>query len=162
MAVQSVIIAAALAQHERDKGRRVVLTNGVFDLLHVGHLRYLETARALGDCLIVGVNSDASTRALKGPSRPIIPEQERAELLAALRCVDAVVIFPEQTAAALVNAVRPDLWVKGGDYGSLASALPRLPEAAVVQRLGGEVRLLPFIEGRSTTLLLERIRETRE
>lgn len=157
--VLSLSLAADFAQRQREADRRVVLTNGVFDLLHVGHLRYLEAARALGDSLIVGVNSDASTRVLKGASRPIVPEQERAELVGGLRCVNAVVIFPEVTAAALVEAVRPDFWVKGGDYGSLAEALPRLPEAALVQRLGGEVRLLPFIEDRSTTRLLEQIRK---
>jgi len=160
--VLSLPQATTFAQGLRQEGRSIVLTNGVFDLLHVGHLRYLEAARALGDSLIVGVNSDASTQVLKGPSRPIVPEQERAELLAGLRCVDAVVIFPEATAAVLVEAIRPDLWVKGGDYGSLAQALPRLPEAAIVQRLGGEVRLLPYTEDRSTTLLLERVRSVGE
>ena len=149
---------AELAAAARAEGRAVVLTNGVFDLLHVGHLRYLEAARGLGDLLIVGVNSDASTRALKGPERPLVPEGERAELVAGLACVDAAVVFPEPTAAALVEAIRPAVWVKGGDYGRLAEALPRLPEAAVVRRLGGEVRLLPFVEGRSTTRLVARIR----
>ena len=153
--------AADLALRLRTPGRRIVMTNGVFDLLHVGHLRYLEAARQLGDALFVGLNSDVSTQAIKGPTRPIVPEQERAELLAGLHCVDAVVIFGEITASALVEAIRPDIWVKGGDYGSLAEALPRLPEAATVQRLGGEVRLLPFVEGRSTSLLVERIRRMR-
>lgn len=152
--------AATLAKAARACGQRVVLTNGVFDLLHVGHLRYLEAARRLGDVLIVGVNSDASTRQLKGPARPVVPDQERAELLAGLACVDRVVIFPEATAAALVEAIRPAVWVKGGDYGDLAEAEARLPEAAVVRRLGGEVRLLPFVEGRSTTALIARIRQT--
>ncbi len=149
--------ASLVAERLHSRGQRIVMTNGVFDLLHVGHLRYLEAARQLGDALFIGLNSDTSTRAIKGPTRPIVPDQERAELLAGLRCVDAVVIFPETTATALVEAIRPDIWVKGGDYGSLAEALPRLPEAATVQRLGGQVRLLPFIEGRSTSLLLERI-----
>lgn len=156
--VLSRTAAAELARRAHLKHHRVVLTNGVFDLLHVGHLRYLQAARALGDLLIVGVNSDASTRALKGPARPIVPEDERAELLAGLACVDAVTIFPETTAVSLVETILPDIWVKGGDYGSLEEALPRLPEAVTVQRLGGEVRLLPFVEGRSTTLLVERIR----
>ena len=155
-------VAAEFSRRAHRDGRRVVLTNGVFDLLHVGHLRYLQAARALGDLLIVGVNSDASTRALKGPARPIVPAEERAELLAGLACVDAVVIFPEPTAVGLVEAILPDIWVKGGDYGSLEEALPRLPEAASVQRLGGEVCLLPFVEGRSTTLLVERIRAMKE
>jgi rfaE bifunctional protein nucleotidyltransferase chain/domain len=156
--VLSRAAAAELARRAHLDGRRVVLTNGVFDLLHVGHLRYLQAARALGDLLIVGVNSDASTRALKGPARPIVPEDERAELLAGLACVDAVVVFPEPTAIGLVETIRPDIWVKGGDYGSLDEALPRLPEAMAVRLLGGEVRLLPFVEDRSTTLLVERIR----
>lgn len=151
--------AGDLARRLRRHGRRIVLTNGVFDLLHVGHLRYLQAARALGDALIVGLNSDASTRKLKGPTRPINPEGERAELLAGLACVDAVVIFSDATATSLVEAIRPDIWVKGGDYGSLEEALPRLPEAATVLRLGGAVRVLPFVEGRSTTLLVERIRK---
>jgi rfaE bifunctional protein nucleotidyltransferase chain/domain len=145
---------AALARSAR---QRVVLTNGVFDLLHVGHLRYLEAARHLGDLLIVGVNSDASARQLKGPTRPVVTERERAELVAGLACVDAAVVFPEATAVALVEAIRPDIWVKGGDYGSLEEALPRFPEAPVVRRLGGDVRLLPWSEGRSTTALIERI-----
>jgi rfaE bifunctional protein nucleotidyltransferase chain/domain len=156
--VLTLVDAVSLAREFHQDGRRIVLTNGVFDLLHVGHLRYLQAARALGDALIVGLNSDASTRTLKGPSRPINPEQERAELLAGLACVDGVVIFADLTAVGLVEAIRPDIWVKGGDYGSLDEALPRLPEAATVLRLGGEVRLLPFVEGRSTTLLVERIR----
>jgi rfaE bifunctional protein nucleotidyltransferase chain/domain len=156
--VLSRTAAADLSRNAHREQRRVVLTNGVFDLLHIGHLRYLQAARALGDLLIVGLNSDASTRELKGPSRPIVPQDERAELLAGLSCVDAVVIFPDATAVSLVEAVRPDVWVKGGDYGSLEEALPRLPEATTVRRLGGEVYLLPFVEGRSTTLLLERIR----
>jgi rfaE bifunctional protein nucleotidyltransferase chain/domain len=156
--VLSRAAAAELARRAHLDGRRVVLTNGVFDLLHVGHLRYLQAARALGDLLIVGVNSDASTRALKGPARPIVPEDERAELLAGLACVDTVVVFPEPTAIGLVETIRPDIWVKGGDYGSLDEALPRLPEAMAVRLLGGEVRLLPFVEDRSTTLLVERIR----
>lgn len=149
--------AAEWAALARQADRRVVLTNGVFDLLHVGHIRYLQAARALGDLLVVGVNSDASTAALKGPERPLIAEAERAELLAALACVDAVVVFGEPTASSLVETIRPAVWVKGGDYGSLEEALPRLPEAAVVRRLGGDVRLLPFVEGRSTTALIERI-----
>jgi rfaE bifunctional protein nucleotidyltransferase chain/domain len=150
--------AAQRAAEARAAGQRVVLTNGVFDLLHVGHLRYLQAARALGDLLIVGVNSDASTRGNKGPARPLVSEDERAELLAGLSCVDLVVPFGEPTAGALVEAIRPHVWVKGGDYGSLEEALPRLPEAVLVRQYGGEVRLLPATEGRSTTGLIERIR----
>src|SRR5881275_839903 len=100
----------------RAAGKKLVATNGCFDLLHVGHVRYLQAARALGDLLIVGLNSDASVRAYKGPGRPLVPQDERAELLAALRCVDYVVIFDEPTASALVSALQPDIYVKGGDY----------------------------------------------
>lgn len=151
---------AALAASARRVGQHVVFTNGVFDLLHVGHLRYLEAARRLGDLLIVGVNSDASTRALKGQTRPIVPEGERAELLAGLKCVDAVCIFAEVAASDLVAAIQPHIYVKGGDYGTLEAALPKLPEAPVVLRHGGEVRLLPFVEGRSTTDLIRRIQRS--
>lgn len=141
----------------RAAGRRVVLTNGVFDLLHVGHSRYLTQARALGDALIVAVNEDASVRALKGPERPILPAAERAELLAALAAVDYVVLFPEVTAEATVRALTPDIYVKGGDYG-VGKALP---EAAVVAAYGGEVRLLPFVPGRSTSDIIGAIRAER-
>ncbi|MCL4507951.1 MAG: adenylyltransferase/cytidyltransferase family protein [Chloroflexi bacterium] len=143
----------------RSSGARLVLTNGVFDLVHAGHVRYLEAARNLGDRLLVGINSDESTRALKGPERPIIPEAERAELIAALRCVDAAVVFPETTAHVLIRRVRPDVWVKGGDYGSWNVARQRLPEAPLVEELGIRAVILPFVEGRSTSALLERIRE---
>ena len=106
----------------RDAGARIVLTNGVFDLLHAGHVRYLQQARTLGDVLVVAVNSDASTRRLKGPHRPLVPEAERAEVLAALACVDAVTIFGEATATALVTALQPDIYAKGGDYLSPVGA----------------------------------------
>lgn len=146
---------------ERDRLRaerqRVVLTNGVFDLLHVGHVRYLTQARALGEVLIVAVNADASARAFKGPERPILPEAERAEVLAALGCVDYVVSFAERTAEAVVDALRPDVYVKGGDYG-MGKALP---EAAVVASYGGQVRLLPFVPGRSTSDIIDAIRAHR-
>jgi rfaE bifunctional protein nucleotidyltransferase chain/domain len=135
-------------------GERIVFTNGCFDLLHVGHVRYLKAARQLGDRLVVGLNSDTSVRALKGPERPILPEDERAELLDALACVDAVVVFGERTADRAIEAVRPDLYVKGGDYDP-----DRIPETPLVRRLGGEVRVLPFVEGRSTTSLVARIQE---
>jgi rfaE bifunctional protein nucleotidyltransferase chain/domain len=137
------------------KGTRV-FTNGIFDLLHVGHARYLQAARALGDCLIVGVNGDASARALKGAERPLVPQAERAELLAALACVDYVVVFEETTAERVVAAVRPEIYVKGGDYALGASAkVP--PEAAVVQAYGGRVVFLPFTAGKSSTDLVQEI-----
>lgn len=136
----------------REAGQRVVFTNGCFDLLHVGHVRYLQAARALGDRLVLGLNSDRSVRELKGPSRPILPEDERAELLAALGCVDAVVVFDERTADRAIEAVRPDVYAKGGDYQP-----DSIPETPLVRQLGGQVVVLPFVEGRSTTSLIERI-----
>src|SRR5437868_3019601 len=109
---------AARAEALRSEGRRVVFTNGVFDILHVGHVRYLQAARALGDALLVGINSDASVRRLKGPARPINPENERAEVVAALACVDGVCVFGEDRPDALIEAVRPHVHAKGGDYVS--------------------------------------------
>jgi D-glycero-beta-D-manno-heptose 1-phosphate adenylyltransferase len=135
-------------------GRRVVFTNGVFDLLHVGHTRYLSAARALGDALIVGLNSDASARALK-PGRPFVPEGERAEVLAALAAVDVVVIFEETNAVALVDALRPDIYVKGGDWGHPGG--PQPPEAAPVRAYGGRVDYIRYNPGHSTSELVERI-----
>ncbi len=136
-------------------GMRVVFTNGAFDLLHVGHLRYLQAARALGHMLIVGLNSDASVKTHKDPRRPIVPGAERAELLAALECVDYIVPFDEPTAEHLVATLKPDIYAKGGDYD--ASGGKPLPEAAIVAEYGGEVRILPLVAGRSTTTLIERI-----
>lgn len=131
------------------RGGTVVATGGCFDLLHAGHISTLEGARALGDCLVVCLNSDASVGRLKGPDRPLVPEGDRAAVLAALACVDAVVIFDEETPEAVLERVRPDVFAKGGDY-----AVGELPEAATMQRWGGEVVILPYLEGRSTTGLL--------
>jgi len=135
-------------------GRKVVFTNGCFDLLHVGHLRTLQWARAQGEVLVLGLNSDASVRLLKGPNRPITGEQDRAELLAGFACVDYVVIFAEQTPMALLEAIRPAVHVKGGDYRP-----EDLPEAALVKSWGGEVLVTPLIEGRSTTKIEAQLRE---
>jgi D-glycero-beta-D-manno-heptose 1-phosphate adenylyltransferase len=144
----------------RSSNLRLVCTNGVFDLMHIGHLYYLSAARELGDRLIVGVNSDESTRRIKGPTRPLIPETERAEMLAALECVDCVTIFPEDTACELIRNVHPDIYVKGGDYSLIptsdATAKP-LPEATIVREYGGEIALIPYIPDHSTTALIERI-----
>lgn len=137
---------------------RIVLTNGHFDLLHVGHLRYLQQARELGDLLIVGVNDDRVTADRKGPGRPVLPEEERAELVAGLECVDLVAIFHEPTAEELVRLVRPGIYVKGGDYGPGGA---ELPERAAVEELGGEVHILPFVGGRSTSEIIEAIRSGR-
>jgi len=153
-----------LVEYLRAEGERIVCTNGVFDLMHVGHLRYLQAARSLGSILIVGLNSDASTRAIKGEKRPIVSQDERVEMLAGLTCVDLITIFDELTAEELVRAVRPDIYVKGGDY---ASDLPHnnmpakpLPEAAIVRELGGRVEFIPYIPGRSTSELIAKIAAT--
>ncbi len=137
---------------------RTVFTNGAFDLLHVGHLRYLRTARALGDLLIVGLNSDQSVRTYKDPRRPLVPEGERAELLAALDCVDYVVIFGETTASKLIEMLRPTIYVKGGDYAVEAGREGKpLPELAAVAGYGGEVRIVPLVAGRSTSQIVQTI-----
>jgi rfaE bifunctional protein nucleotidyltransferase chain/domain len=143
----------------REAGRVLVFTNGCFDLLHAGHVQYLAAARALGDALLVGLNSDSSTRLLKGPNRPLVGQVDRAAVLLALRAVDAVVIFDEPTASPLVDLVRPALYVKGGDYtlAGVPGGVP-LPEEPVVHGYGGEIRLLPYLEGRSTSALLARIK----
>jgi rfaE bifunctional protein nucleotidyltransferase chain/domain len=152
-----------LGQQLRQAGERVVFTNGHFDLLHVGHLRYLQAARALGDCLVVGINDDHTTTLRKGPSRPIVPQDERAELVAGLASVDYVVLFPQPTAEAAIRELRPDIYVKGGDYGvtpeEIASGKLPLPEAAVVAEYGGEVQTVPLIAGQSTTDIERRIVE---
>jgi rfaE bifunctional protein nucleotidyltransferase chain/domain len=136
----------------RQEGRRVVFTNGCFDLLHPGHVRYLAQARSLGDSLIVALNSDASVRKLKGESRPILKAQERAEVMAALACVDYVTIFAEETPRDLIAKLLPDVLVKGGDW-----SLDAIVGRAEVEAWGGVVESLSFIEGLSTTEIIERI-----
>ena len=135
------------------RGQRIVFTNGCFDLLHTGHVRYLQAARALGDALVVAVNGDASVRALKGPTRPINSEEDRAEVLAALACVDAVCIFHEERVTGLVGAIRPHVYAKGGDY-TVASLDPG--ERAALEEVGAEIRILPLVPGRSTTAIIEK------
>ena len=153
-----VVDAGALSR-VRDEmetaGRRLVFTNGCFEQLHAGHVRYLRQARALGDALAVGLNSDRSVRELKGEGRPINPQDDRAEVLAALGCVDYVVIFDEQRATGLLRAVRPHIYAKGGDYtpDSLDAE-----ERAALEAAGAEIRILPLVPGRSTTSTLGRIR----
>lgn len=137
----------------RTDGATIVFTNGCFDILHAGHVRYLTAAAAMGDFLVIGLNSDASVRRLKGKSRPIVSEEDRAEVLDALRAVDVVTIFDEPTAEELVRLVQPDVYVKGGDY-----SLDTLPEAKIVQAAGGRVEFIPLVEGRSTTNVIEKIR----
>ncbi|MFC0507657.1 D-glycero-beta-D-manno-heptose 1-phosphate adenylyltransferase [Micromonospora costi] len=144
---------AAIVDEHRGAGRSVVFTNGCFDVLHPGHVRYLEQARRLGDLLVVAVNSDGSVRRLKGPDRPVNPVEDRATLLGALSCVDHVVVFEEDSPAELIKAVRPDVYVKGGDYPP-----EMVPEAPLVRRLGGQVRTLGYVPDRSTSRIIERIR----
>lgn len=140
----------------RAAGDRLVFTNGVFDLLHRGHCEYLEEARALGDRLVVGINDDASVRRVKGPARPLVPEDERAEVIAALACVDLAVLFGEDTPERLIQEVGPDVLAKGGDW-----ALDRIVGRAIVESRGGRVLSIPLREGLSTTRLLDRIRAGR-
>ncbi len=178
-------VARVVAERQA-AGERGVFTNGVFDLLHLGHVTYLRQARALGDFLVVGVNGDASTRRLKGPKRPLVPARERAALLAALACVDYVTIFDEPTAVATVAALRPAIYVKGGDYAgaghdrpvfvtaealrrmlegdpparpALAGLAERLPEARTIAAYGGSLALMRYVPDHSTTDLIERIVE---
>jgi D-beta-D-heptose 7-phosphate kinase/D-beta-D-heptose 1-phosphate adenosyltransferase len=145
--------ASTLAEQVHLRGGRVVFTNGVFDLLHPGHVRYLAAARALGDALIVAVNSDRSVRANKGPSRPINPEEERAELLAALACVDAVTVFDEDTPHDVIAAIQPDLLVKGADWGP-----DNIVGRDIVEARGGRVVRVELTKGFSSTQLLARVR----
>jgi D-beta-D-heptose 7-phosphate kinase/D-beta-D-heptose 1-phosphate adenosyltransferase len=141
----------------RAEGRRLVLTNGCFDLLHVGHIRYLQAARALGDALAVGLNGDASVRRLKGEGRPVTPQDERAEVLAALRAVDFVTIFGEDTASQLVRAVQPAVYVKGGDYSADPHS-PRFPiEGEVVASYGGAVVIVDYVPGYSSSEILQHL-----
>jgi glycerol-3-phosphate cytidylyltransferase len=146
--------AAAFRDRLRREGRKVVATNGCFDLLHVGHLRYLTEARAFGDFLWVGLNGDASVGTLKGPGRPLVPEADRAELLAAWRVIDAVTIFPEVRATAFLRAVAPDIYVKGGDY--TAESL-NAEEAAALKECGARIEIVRLVPGRSTTKLVEKM-----
>lgn len=136
-------------------GKTVVFTNGCFDILHVGHVRYLEAARALGDYLVVGVNSDERVRRLKGEGRPVVGENDRAEVIAAMGFVDYVTIFPEDTPVELIACLQPDIHVKGGDYCE-----DDLPEAAAVRAYGGKIAIVPLVEGKSTTNVVKRINES--
>jgi rfaE bifunctional protein nucleotidyltransferase chain/domain len=146
---------ASIADALRKQGRRLVLTNGCFDLLHVGHVRYLQSARALGDALAVAINGDDSVRVLKGEGRPLNTESDRVEIVAALECVDYAVIFPEMRVTRLIEKVRPAIYVKGGDY-TPASLHPE--ERAVLEKIGAEIRILPFEPGHSTSGLIERMK----
>ncbi|HEX4713740.1 MAG TPA: adenylyltransferase/cytidyltransferase family protein [Ktedonobacteraceae bacterium] len=157
-------LAAEVARRQAN-GERGVFTNGCFDLLHLGHVRYLQDARALGDFLVLGLNGDESVAFLKGAGRPLVPAVERAEILAALTCVDYVTIFPEKTANAIVELLRPAIYVKGGDWHATPGNDPnpkRLPEAPSVLAYGGTVRLIPYLPGHSTTELIAAIKHLPE
>jgi rfaE bifunctional protein nucleotidyltransferase chain/domain len=151
--LMSVAEVRTFIERRRAEGGIIVFTNGVFDLLHPGHVRYLQRARALGDALVVGLNSDASVRRNKGPERPVNPEIERAEVLAALECVDAVVLFEEDTPAEIVRACQPDILVKGSDWPA-----DQIVGRDTVEARGGRVERIPVEAGHSTTSLIERIR----
>jgi len=153
--IEKILVRAAmLAERERlrSSGKRLVFTNGVFDLLHVGHVRYLAQARALGDALVVAINSDRAVRELKGPDRPVFDQSERAEILAALRAVDYVTVFDDISPRSLIAELLPDVLVKGGDYD-----LDQIHGREEVEAAGGQVMSLPFVEGASTTGLIKRI-----
>lgn len=157
MSVKKVLSVPELSLERarlRAEGRKLVFTNGVFDLLHVGHVRYLSAARALGDALVVAINSDRSVRQLKGEARPIINEGERAEVLAALRQVSYITIFDDISPRALIAELLPDVLVKGGDYG-----LDEIHGREEVEAAGGKVVSLPFVEGASTTSIIERMKQ---
>jgi rfaE bifunctional protein nucleotidyltransferase chain/domain len=145
--------AVALVEHLRHDGRSIVFTNGVFDILHPGHVRYLQDARREGDALIVGLNSDRSVSAVKGPSRPVNPENERAEVLAALSCVDAVVVFDEDDPQRLITRLQPDVLAKGADWPA-----DRIIGRETVEARGGRVVRIPLAEGYSTSAIIEKIR----
>ncbi len=151
--VLSIAEAVALVEHLRHAGKEVVLTNGVFDLLHPGHVRYLQEARREGDALIVAVNSDRSVRAIKGPSRPVNSEAERAEVLAALACVDAVVVFDEDDPQRVVSRLQPDVLVKGADWAKEA-----IIGRETVEARGGRVVRIPLADGHSTSAIIEKIK----
>jgi D-beta-D-heptose 7-phosphate kinase/D-beta-D-heptose 1-phosphate adenosyltransferase len=168
LTTKKVLTREALASEMRRRqegGERGVFTNGCFDLLHLGHVRYLQEARALGDFLVLGLNADESVTLLKGPGRPLVPASERAEMLAGLTCVDYVVVFAERTANATVELLRPAIYVKGGDYAGGQAGEPdltRLPEARSVLAYGGNIRLIPYLAGHSTTELIAKIKQLPE
>lgn len=146
-----------LAEHVEQlkaQGKKIVTTNGCFDILHLGHVRILEAARQMGDILIVGINTDDSVKRLKGPERPLNNHLDRAEVIGALRSVDYVTIFPEDTPVEMLEIIKPDIHVKGSDYQPST-----LAETPVVEKHGGQVRILGLVDGKSTTLLLKKIRE---
>ncbi len=145
-------VAKEVIEELKKSGQKVVFTNGCFDILHVGHLRYMNEAKNQGDILVVAVNSDASVKRLKGESRPINNERDRAEMLSGLKAVDFTVVFEEDTPMEIIEELKPSIHVKGGDYKK-----EDLPETAIVEKNGGEVRILSFVEGKSTTNIVNKI-----
>lgn len=146
----------AVAQEIKQMKKTLVFTNGCFDILHAGHVRYLQAAKELGDCLVVGLNSDESVRSLKGIQRPINKEEDRVEILSALSAVDYVVVFSERTAEQLVREIKPDVYVKGGDYN-----VKSLPEAEIVAKYGGKTVLIPEVPGRSSSNIIKKITDNK-
>lgn len=137
----------------RRSGKKIAFTNGCFDILHAGHVRYLNKAKELADVLIIGLNADESVRELKGPSRPINTELDRAEVIEGLRVVDAVVVFKEKTAVEIIRKIKPDIYIKGGDYN-----LETLPENEIIKKIGGKVVFIDLVEGRSTTSIIDKVK----
>lgn len=146
---------AEVVRNSKSAGKTLVFTNGCFDIIHAGHVRYLAEARKLGDCLIVGLNSDRSVQELKGPTRPVNHQDDRAEVMGALAAVDYVIIFDERTAEGLISEVKPDIYVKGGDY-----CIEDIPEAKIVAANGGKTVLIPEVVGRSSSNIIKKISET--
>jgi len=153
--IKNLDVLAHLIAAEHARGKKVVFTNGCFDLLHVGHVKYLQKARQFGDLLVVGLNSDASVKRLKGETRPLIEQSERAHILAALDCIDYVVLFDEDTPLRLIDALKPDVLVKGGDY-----RIDEVVGRELVEAGGGRVELVQFVDGRSTSRIIEKILES--
>ena len=145
-------MARRLSKCLHRKGQKLVFTNGCFDILHIGHVKYLEEAKSLGDVLMVGINSDKSTKILKGPTRPLITEDERAKIVSSLYSVDYAIIFDEETPVQLISELKPDIHVKGGDY-----KIQNLPEHDVVNSYGGKIQILSYINGKSTTNIIKQI-----
>ncbi|MGL4534224.1 MAG: D-glycero-beta-D-manno-heptose 1-phosphate adenylyltransferase [Fusobacteriaceae bacterium] len=145
-------LGVKIIEEQKKLGKKIVFTNGCFDILHVGHLAYMNEAKRQGDILIVGVNSDESVKRLKGPTRPINSELDRAEMLSGLKAVDFTIIFTEDTPMEIIDELKPSIHVKGGDYKK-----EDLPETVVVEKHGGEVRILNFVEGKSTTNIVNKI-----
>ncbi len=144
--------ASTIIKKIHDEGKKIVFTNGCFDVLHLGHVKFLEKAKSLGDLLIVGINNDSSVTHLKGEGRPLINEQDRAKIVAALHSVDYVLVFSEDTPKELISFLKPDIHVKGGDY-----QIEDLPERTEVEKCGGEIIILPYFEGKSTTNIIKKI-----